>query len=189
MVSNRWIALSICLLGSWGIAHCGAAAPPTPRELLQAQAQELADDYFGAGQARVTLQLEQGWGSRSERRTVLGREGFVTKSSEKRERFCRSSLSSEDGSVQDEATGASGGAQADACSGSGGYENSARTEQLELPRQVVATERSVWTEQISVAVVLRKGRPVPADFQAALKAGLGLNEQRGDQLCVVSAAL
>lgn len=61
------------------------------------------------------------------------------------------------------------------------YDNRATSEKLELPREVITTTCSDWTEKISVAVV---GHGADEELAALIQAGLALDPRRGDQVVV-----
>lgn len=61
------------------------------------------------------------------------------------------------------------------------YDNRATSEKMELPREVISTSNTDWTEKISVAVV---GRGVDEELASLIKAGLALDARRGDQVVV-----
>ncbi len=61
------------------------------------------------------------------------------------------------------------------------YDHRTCSEKIDLPREVVTTTRSEWTEKISVAVV---GRGADEELASLITAGLALDARRGDQVVV-----
>lgn len=118
-------------------------------EVLRQRAQCLADRYLGRGKALVCVSLRAGEGLRRSEQTLLGERGFVIATQSKDETYRKS------------------------------YKYSARSEKIELPKEVITTTRTQWTERISVAVL---GPGVDQELASLIEAGLGLDLARGDRL-------